>query len=209
MNALVPTGTSAFNDPAAFVTTTPSVSIEEREIGEEVRRTDHILHAKSCHESDGIHHGVERVAFIGMKLGEASQYLPQWWMKGQWSYTPEHRYDRHIPDLSKRELATMSWDYSTYTHVGMIRLLPSRGLITADAGGRRTSALPKAFQCTVWHDDPLCDTFRERSKPGTAHDANPRATEVRRKELCELYDVLGGERASIRWHKSLKTMYVT
>jgi hypothetical protein len=29
MNALVPTGTSAFNDPAAFVTTTSSVSTEE------------------------------------------------------------------------------------------------------------------------------------------------------------------------------------
>jgi hypothetical protein len=70
MNALVPTGTSAFNDPAAFVTATSSVSTEEREeIGEEVRRTDHILYAKSCHESDGIHHGVERIAFIGMKLG--------------------------------------------------------------------------------------------------------------------------------------------
>jgi hypothetical protein len=70
MNALVPTGTSAFNDPAAFVTTTSSVNTEERgKIGEEVRRTDHILHAKSCHESDGIHHGVERVTFIRMKLG--------------------------------------------------------------------------------------------------------------------------------------------
>ena len=69
MNALVPTGTSAFNDPAAFVTTTPSVSPEETgEIGEEVRRTDHVLYAKSCHESDRIYHGVERVAFIGMKL---------------------------------------------------------------------------------------------------------------------------------------------
>jgi hypothetical protein len=70
MNALVPTGTSAFNDPAAFVTTTSSVSTEERgAIDKEVRRTDHILYAKSCHQSDGIHHGVERVAFIGMKLG--------------------------------------------------------------------------------------------------------------------------------------------
>jgi hypothetical protein len=70
MNALVPTGTSGYNDPAAFVTTNSSVSTEERaEIGEEVRRTDHILHAKSCHESDGIHHRVERVAFIRMKLG--------------------------------------------------------------------------------------------------------------------------------------------
>ena len=70
MNALVPTGTSAFNDPAAFVTTTSSVSTEEREkLMKRVRRTDHILYPKSCHESDGIHHGVERVAFIGMKLG--------------------------------------------------------------------------------------------------------------------------------------------
>jgi hypothetical protein len=34
MNVLVPTGTSAFNDPAAFVTTTSSISTEERgEIG--------------------------------------------------------------------------------------------------------------------------------------------------------------------------------
>lgn len=79
MYALVPTGTSAFNDPAAFVTTTSSVSTEER--GRSVKRcdaTDDILYAKSRHESDGIHHGVERVAFIGMKLGQY-QYLPQWW----------------------------------------------------------------------------------------------------------------------------------
>jgi len=62
----------------------------------------------------------------------------------------------------------------------------------------RTSALSKAFQRTVWYDDPLCDTFRKRSKPGTAHDANPRATEVFRKELCELYDIPRGGRASIR-----------
>lgn len=74
MNALVPTGTSAFNDPAAFVTTTSSVSTEER--GKLVRRTDHILYAKSCHESDGIHHGVEWVAFICMKLSGYCQYLP-------------------------------------------------------------------------------------------------------------------------------------
>ena len=74
MNALVPTGTSAFNDPAAFVTTTPSVSVEK--VGKKkfrakknLRRTDHILYAKSCHESNGIHHGIERVSFIGMKLG--------------------------------------------------------------------------------------------------------------------------------------------
>jgi hypothetical protein len=77
MNALVPMGTSAFNDPAAFVTTS-SVSTEERgEIGENVRRTDHILYAKSCHESNGIHHSVERVAFIGVKLGHFSIF--QWW----------------------------------------------------------------------------------------------------------------------------------
>ena len=72
--------------------------------------------------------------------------------------------------------------------------------ITPDAGGRRTSALSKAFQCTVRYDDPLFDTFRKLSKPGTAHDANPRATEVRRKEFCELYDVPCGGRTSIRWH---------
>jgi hypothetical protein len=79
MYVLVPTGTSAFNDPAAFVTITSSVSTEGR--GRSVKRcdaTDHILYAKSCHESDGIHHGVERVAFIGMKLGQC-QYLLQWW----------------------------------------------------------------------------------------------------------------------------------
>jgi hypothetical protein len=68
---VVPTGTSAFNDPAAFVTTTSSVSTEERGENRAKRcdAPDHILHAKSCHESDGIHHGVERVAFIRMKLG--------------------------------------------------------------------------------------------------------------------------------------------
>jgi hypothetical protein len=92
----------------------------------------------------------------------------------------------------------MSWDYSTQTHARMLRL-PTGGL-TPDAGGRRTSALSKAFQCTVWYDDPFCDTFRKRSKPRTAHDADPGATEVRRKELCELYDVSCGERASVRWH---------
>ena len=38
INALVPTGTSAFNDPAAFVTIASFVSIEERnETGEEVQ----------------------------------------------------------------------------------------------------------------------------------------------------------------------------
>jgi hypothetical protein len=35
----------------------------------DVRRTDDVLHAESCHEPDGIYHGVERVTFIGMKLG--------------------------------------------------------------------------------------------------------------------------------------------
>ena len=70
MNALVPTGTSALKDPAAFVTTTPSINTG-RGVGQSikrVRRTDHILYAKSCHQSDGIYHGVERVSFIGMKL---------------------------------------------------------------------------------------------------------------------------------------------
>jgi hypothetical protein len=33
-----------------------------------VRRTDEILYAESCHEPDGINHGLEWVAFIGMKL---------------------------------------------------------------------------------------------------------------------------------------------
>lgn len=35
----------------------------------DVRRTDDVLYAESCHEPDGIYHGVERVTFIGMKLG--------------------------------------------------------------------------------------------------------------------------------------------
>jgi hypothetical protein len=78
MNALVPTGTSAFNDPAAFVTTTSSVSTEGRgEVSEGARRTDQVFYAKGCHEPDGIYHGVERVAFIGMKLGYYKQYLQQ------------------------------------------------------------------------------------------------------------------------------------
>ena len=68
MSALVPTGTSAFNDPAAFVTATSSISFKGRD-GQNVRRTDDVLHAESCHESDGIYHSVERVTFIGMKLG--------------------------------------------------------------------------------------------------------------------------------------------
>ena len=85
-----------------------SVGTEESgEIGERMRRTDHVFYAKSCHEPDGIYHGIERMAFIGVKLGYC-QYLPPWWRKGQWPYTSKHRYDRNVPNLSKGELATMS-----------------------------------------------------------------------------------------------------
>jgi hypothetical protein len=67
-------------------------------------------------------------------------------------------------------------------------------------GQGRTSAFSKPFQCTVWYDDSFRDTFRKRPEPGTAHDANLRVTEVGRKELCELYDVVCRGSAGIRWH---------
>ena len=39
-----------------------------------MRRTDQVFYAKSCHEPDGIYHGIERVAFIGMKLAAVNTY---------------------------------------------------------------------------------------------------------------------------------------
>ena len=47
MSALVPTGTSAFNEPAAFVTATPSIDFDGNE--ENMRRTDDVLHAEGRH----------------------------------------------------------------------------------------------------------------------------------------------------------------
>ena len=106
------------------------------------------------------------------------------------SYTSKHRHDWHIPDLPKGELAAMSRDYIAHAHGKA-----SIAYYSLDRR-KRTSAFPKSIQRTVWHNDAFGDTFRESSEPGAAHNANLRATEVRRKELRKFHDIFrrGGRR---------------
>jgi hypothetical protein len=75
-----------------------------------VRPTDQILYAKSCHETDRIDDGRERVALVSMELDQMSEHA---WQQREQPHSSKHRDDRHIPDLSKNEFATMSRDYDT------------------------------------------------------------------------------------------------
>src|SRR6266850_4261217 len=149
-----------------------------------VRRTDEIFHAESCHEPDGINHGLEWVAFIGMKLGSPSESTVLAVGDSVAHTRPSIATTGISPTVPKA--SSLRWPGTT--------ILAYMGKVTIAITGsdRRTGAFPKSFQCTVWYDDAFCDTFRERSESRTAHDANLRVTEVRGKELRKFHDVFRG-----------------
>lgn len=98
-NVLVPTGTSAFSEPAAFVTAALYVSPNGEYAIEYGRRTDQILYTKICHETDWIHNGREGMAFIRVELLLDFRNCTR--QKGQ-THSSKHRNNRHVPDSSKR-----------------------------------------------------------------------------------------------------------
>ena len=67
-DVLVPTGTWGNNEPAAFVTGTVALLCIQVSSPNKGERTDKILYAQICHETDWVHNSRERVSLIRMKL---------------------------------------------------------------------------------------------------------------------------------------------
>jgi hypothetical protein len=82
----------------------------------------------------------------------------------------------------------MSQDYKMYPYPRVVQFLHLSFI--SRRNWRRTGTLPKPLQCTVRYEHALYNTFREGSETRATHNADTRLTEVGRKELRELHDIL-------------------